>query len=214
VGYNRSAMRNIVAAVLCILLQTPGASSVSGPPQPASVKPPLRIGTQQPLLDITVLKDGHHTTWAELQGKVVIIDFWATWCAPCIASFPKLNALKAESAGKPVEFISVSYETRGQVEPVLRRFPLETSVSLDNDFRTFKSFNAWGIPSVFVFDKNGRLASVVYPEDLSEALIQTVLDGQIPNVEQEKAWSDPVGAEKYFRALRTEAVKKEQETHH
>jgi hypothetical protein len=77
-----------------------------------------------------------------------------------------------------------------------------------------KSFHASGIPSVFVFDKNGRLASVVYPEDMSEALIQTVLDGQIPKVKQEKAWGDPVGAEKYFRALRAEAVKKEQEVHH
>jgi hypothetical protein len=127
---------------------------------------------------------------------------------------PKLNALKAKSAGKPVEFISISYETRGQIEAVLRRFPLETTISMDNDFRTFKSFNAWGIPSVFVFDKDGRLASVVYPEDMSAALIQTVLDGQIPKVEQEKAWDDPVGAEKSFRALRAEAVKREQTTQH
>ena len=94
---------------------------------------------------------------------------------------------------------------------MLHRFPLETTVSLDNDFRTFKAFNAWGIPSVFVFDKKGKLAAVVYPEDMSLALIETVLDGGIPKVEQEKAWDDPVGAEASFRALREKAVKAEQQ---
>jgi hypothetical protein len=109
----------------------------------------------------------------------------------------------------PVEFFSVTYETKGQVEPVLKKFPLQTTVSLDNDFRTFKAFNAWGIPSVFVFDTKGSLAAVVYPEDLSLALIRTVLDGGIPNVEQEKAWDDPKGAEASFRAMREAAVKME-----
>jgi thiol-disulfide isomerase/thioredoxin len=161
-------------------------------------------------MDVTTLKGNHHPTWAELNGKVVVVDFWATWCGPCIASFPKLNALKSQSAGKPVEFFSVSYETRSQVEPVLRKYPLETTVALDNDFRTFKAFNAWGIPSVFVFDKKGKLAAVVYPEDVTPGLIQTVLDGKIPNVEQEKAWDDPAGAEASFRALREKAVNLEQ----
>jgi len=78
-------------------------------------------------------------------------------------------------------------------------------------FRTFKAFNAWGIPSVFVFDKRGALAAVVYPEDASPALIQTVLNGSIPAVEQEKAWDDPAGAEASFRAMREKAVKEQQQ---
>lgn len=177
-------------------------------PKP-EVKPPLRVGTHQPLLDVTTLQSGVRPTWAGLSGKLVVVDFWATWCGPCIASFPKLNQLKAEMAGKPVEFFSVSYETRGQVEPVLRKHPLNTTVVLDNDFRTFKAFDAWGIPSVFVFDKQGNLAAVVYPEDVTPALLQTVLDGGIPNVEQEKAWDDPAGAEAAFRAMREKAVEEE-----
>ncbi|MGB8260022.1 MAG: TlpA disulfide reductase family protein [Terracidiphilus sp.] len=198
--------------LLCLssLLTLPSLVAQASLPKPA-IRPPLAVGTRQPLLDVTTLRGEHPPTWSELSGRVVVVDFWATWCAPCIASFPKLNALKSQSSGKPVKFLSVTYETRRQVETVLRRFPLRTTVCLDNDFRTFKAFNAWGIPSVFVFDTKGRLAAVVYPEDMSLALIQTVLDGGIPKVEQEKAWDDPVGAEASFRALREKAVKAEQQ---
>ena len=181
------------------------------PTSNAPVKPPVPVGTFRPLLDITTLKGNQNPTWTALKGKVVVVDFWATWCAPCIASFPKFNTLKSQTSGMPVEFFSVSYETREQVEPVLRKFPLQTTVSLDNDFRTFKAFNAWGIPSVFVFDATGKLAAVVYPEDMSLALIQTVLKGGVPKVEQEKAWDDTAGAEAYFRSLRDKAVKAEQQ---
>src|SRR5580658_4257894 len=134
-------------------------ASAQTSPWKSETKPPLPVGTFQPRLDVTTLIGDHHPTWSGLSGKVVVFDFWATWCGPCIASFPGLNSLKAQSAGKPVEFLSVSYETRGQVEPVLRKHPLQTTVCLDNDFKTFKAFNSWGIPSVFVFDRKGSLAA-------------------------------------------------------
>jgi len=199
------------ARLVPIAILSVAAAIAQAPASKPQVKPPLPVGTRQPTLDITTLLGEHHPTWAELSGKAVVIDFWATWCAPCIASFPGINQIKAQSAGKPVEFFSVSYETRGQVEPVLKKHPLATQVSLDNDFRTFKSFNAWGIPGVFIFDKQGKLAAVIHPEDLSLSLIQTVLDGGIPNVEQEKAWDDPAGAEASFRAMREKAVQAEQQ---
>jgi thiol-disulfide isomerase/thioredoxin len=204
--------RTPALALLCLLaLSTTSQCKAQTALSKSATKPPLPVGAHQPLLDVTVLKGDRHPTWSELSGKVVVIGFWATWCAPCIASFPKMNALKSQTSGKPVEFLSVSYETRAQVEAVLRKFPLKTDVCLDNDFRTFKAFNSWGIPSVFVFDKKGSLAAVVYPEDMSLALIETVLGGRIPQVEQEKAWDDPAGAEASFRALREKAVQAEQQ---
>jgi thiol-disulfide isomerase/thioredoxin len=119
------------AALALLFLASPWTCSPTIAQRVASnpaVKPPLKVGTHQPLLDVTTLKGDRHPTWSELSGKVVVVDFWATWCGPCIASFPKLNELKSQSASKPVEFLSVSYETRGQVEPVLRRHPLETDM--------------------------------------------------------------------------------------
>ena len=206
-------MKRAAVFALVFLFAMPGVSPESSQtaPSKAVTKPPLLVGTRRPVLDVTTLNGGRHPSWSELNGKVVVVDFWATWCAHCLASFPKMNALKSKMSGKPVEFLSVSYETRGQVEPVIRKHPLETTVCLDNDFRTFRAFNAWGIPSVFIFDKKGTLAAVVYPEDASPILIQTVLDGRIPAVEQEKAWDDPAGAEASFRAMREKAVQQEQQ---
>jgi thiol-disulfide isomerase/thioredoxin len=169
--------------------------------------PPMKIGELQPAMDFTTLEGNEHPTWSGLKGTVVVIDFWATWCAPCLAAFPKINALTEEFSGERVVFYSVTYETPSVVGPILKSHPLETKVSLDNDFRTFKSFNAWAIPVVYVFDANGRLAAEVNAANLATSIIRTVMAGKIPNVPQQMAWNDPAGAEKYFRSLRNEGDK-------
>src|SRR5713101_5460785 len=48
------------------------------------------------------------TDWEKLKGKVVVLDFWATWCTPCVAGIPHLNQLAAEFSGQPVVFIGIA----------------------------------------------------------------------------------------------------------
>jgi thiol-disulfide isomerase/thioredoxin len=164
-------------------------------------KPPMATGTVRPAIDFTTAS-GEHPSWDRLAGKVVVLDFWATWCAPCIQDFPKLSALKQHFAERNVVFYSITYEKPGAANEVLVKHPLSTTIGFDNDFRTYKSLNAWGIPVVYIFDKSGKLAADLHPDDLNAAVIDSVLSGKKPSFIEAKAWSDPAGAETYFRSLR------------
>ena len=168
---------------------------------PADI-PPMKVGTVRPAIDFSTLKDRQHPNWETLRGKIVVIDFWATWCAPCVKDFPVLNALQAKYAGKPIVFYSVTYEKAGGIADTLSKFPLETTIGLDNDFRTYKSFNAWGIPVVYIFDGTGTLVADLHPDELNAGVIEAVLAGRKPTFVEAKQWSDPAGAETYFRSLR------------
>jgi thiol-disulfide isomerase/thioredoxin len=193
-------MRKLVLTICATLIvpQVAGAGSLSS-------KPPMALGTAKPAFRM-VTADGESPSWARLQAKVVIFDFWATWCIPCLRSFPNMNALKQHYLGKPVQFYSVTYEDAATVAPVLIEHPLITTVAYDNDFSTFRSFGAWAIPVVYVFDAHGRLAAEVNGAQLNPAVIDAPPAGQYPSVPQQMAWADPAGAEQYFRALKAKAA--------
>ena len=160
----------------------------------------LKIGDERPELNFALLDGRKGPTWHDLEGQVVVIDFWATWCAPCVASFPRLNALQAKFRGQPIRFYSITYEPAAKVSALLRDHPLRTTVGIDNDLATFKAFRAWGVPSVYIFDREGTVVSAIQAEDLTEAVVRDVLAGRIPQVKQNKGWDDPKGAEEYFRS--------------
>jgi hypothetical protein len=87
------------------------------------------------------------------------------------------------------------------IRPFLEDNSLETTIALDDDFQSFKAFMAWGIPAVYIFNPDGDLVSAIHPEVLTGSLLEAVLLDQIPEVEQSRGWSDPEGAERYFRSL-------------
>jgi thiol-disulfide isomerase/thioredoxin len=163
----------------------------------------LTAGTSRPEMDFRLLDapSAPPLDWSNLEGGITVLDFWATWCAPCVAAFPKFNELEKNFADQPVRFISITYETPEMILPFLAKHRLETQVALDNDFATFRSFKAWGIPAVYIFDRQGELLSVVHPEDLNRELIAGAIAGKVPEVSQSRGWEDPAGAEEYFRSL-------------
>ena len=161
----------------------------------------LKVGDRPPALDFTVYKSEKHIDWQSLKDRVAVLEFWATWCPPCIENIPHMNELVQKFSDKPVTFISVTYETEAMVQPFLQKHPINSIVGLDNDFAMFRNFKAWGIPMAVIVNKKGRIVSVLHPSNLNATVLDEALAGKIPHVEPATPWPDPKGAEQYFRSL-------------
>ena len=106
-----------------------------------------------------------------------MLDFWATWCAPCVASIPHLNAVADSVAGRPVRFISVTDEPADVVAPFLVRRAIRGWVGLDADSSAAAAFGVTGIPQTALIGRDGRLAAIVHPTDVTVATIDSLLAG-------------------------------------
>ena len=168
----------------------------------------LPVGATAPEFSFHRLDGGKLPTLGSLRGKVVVLDFWASWCSPCIRAIPHMEELKAELANEPVQFFSVTYEPKGKALAFLAQHPMTTTVGIDDDLKTFTSYVAWGIPMLYLIDAHGKIASVVYPAKLTAATVRDVIAGKVPDVEQAPGWKDTAGAAKYFREQLNEDRKK------
>ena len=167
----------------------------------------LKAGDKAPPIHADFVLRGPESsrlTWESLRGHVVIIDFWATWCPPCIAGIPHLNALVAKYKNNDVvKFIAVDHEHPGKVLPFLKNHPIDAWNILDTSLSMFKSYTAFGIPHAVIVDRNGVVAAVLNPGDLTEEVIETVLAGKKPKVPPlpPQAYFNPETAAGYFRSV-------------
>lgn len=172
-------------------------------------KPSLpKIGTERPELSLRLLSGGPDPTWQNLEGQVVVMDFWATWCAPCIDSIPHMNELHTKFEKEKVKFFSITYEPAQYVREFLKAHSMAAEVAIDDSLNTFKTFRAWGIPVIFIFDTKGKLVATVHPSDLTPEALYAALRGEVPKVKPASPWHDPAGAESYFRKLQLELKEK------
>lgn len=97
---------------------------------------------------------------SDLKGKVVYIDFWASWCVPCRKSFPWLNKMTAHYQSKDFKLISVNLdENRQDADKFLKQYPAKFSVTYDPAAKIAESYNVIGMPSSYLIDKNGNIAA-------------------------------------------------------
>jgi thiol-disulfide isomerase/thioredoxin len=159
----------------------------------------LTVGQPAPPLAFTTLygaPEGTKTDWPSLHGKVVVLEFWATWCAPCIAEIPHLNALAESLASSNVQFISIDDEDPALIKTFLAKKPITGWVGLvDGKSKLFETYGAQLRPTTVIIDTEGRVAAtlsadligkdqlaalaagkpVVFPEDKEAAVRDRIL---------------------------------------
>lgn len=120
--------------------------------------------------------DGKPRSQAELAGKVVVVDFWATWCAACKETVPKLAELqeKYRDQGLAVVGISVDKGSSDKVRKAARKLGINYLVLHDKDNTLGGAFGFSGIPSLYVFDRSGSLLDALpgYDADQEGALAE------------------------------------------
>jgi thiol-disulfide isomerase/thioredoxin len=104
--------------------------------------------------------DGSAVTLGAFKGKVVLVNFWATWCAPCLREMPALDRLQAALGGDRFQVVTISVDRQGKpvVEPFLKRLGVgHLPAYLDSQSALLHAFGARGLPTSYLIDADGTL---------------------------------------------------------
>lgn len=122
-------------------------------------------GAESPLVDKPApdftldLLDGKKFHLADAKGKIVMLDFWATWCGPCIQAMPQVETVAGEFEKDGVTLIAVNLqEAPEQIKPMLERHKLKVAVALDREGIVADKYKAIAIPQTVIIDREGKVA--------------------------------------------------------
>jgi len=150
------------AMAAALLLGAPAARAIEGKPAPDVVLPDAKGATVR---------------LSAFKGQVVLVDFWASWCPPCRASFPALDALSHEYETKGVVVLAINVdEKRHDADLFLNAYPHTMTVLFDPKGQSPLAFGVRGMPSSFVIDRAGniRFTHMGYTANVAEQYRQEI----------------------------------------
>jgi thiol-disulfide isomerase/thioredoxin len=141
-----------------------------------------KAGTPAPPIQFERLlqaPSGAKASLAELHGKVVVLEFWATWCAPCVAEIPVLNQLQAATDPSKVVFLAVDDQDAAKVQPFLKTHPMAGWIGIDTQGKTFRAYGVDARPATIIIGPDGRVASSsVRPEQIHAEQLTMLAEGR------------------------------------
>lgn len=106
----------------------------------------------------TDLASGEPVDLADYRGKVLYVDFWASWCVPCRKTFPFMNALHDELAAEGLHILAVSVDMAPEdAQAFLEQFPADFQVAIDPTPACPTAFEVLGVPSSFILGRDGTV---------------------------------------------------------
>jgi len=146
--------------VICFVLLLAGCSEQGGE------QPQAMAGSDQgqaaPDFTLTNML-GQKVTLSALQGKVVILNFWATWCPPCKEEMPSMEMLYRKYKDQGLVILAVNAEEDGKelVENFLKKNPYTFPILLDSEAEVQNLYNIFRFPETLIIDRNGNIADRV-----------------------------------------------------
>ncbi len=144
------------------------------------------VGTFAPTWrDVETVNGSFPPSIGALRGRVVLLDFWATWCAPCRIVVPKLGALQGRYGAQGLSVLGVSTEDAQDVAVYAQRTAMPYAVAVDKHAETTRSYGVLSLPTVVVIDRRGVVRDVAIGYDTGEdarldSLVRTLLAEPIP----------------------------------
>lgn len=159
-----------------ILVAVLSAFPASGPTEAVWVPKDQR--TAGPKLELSDIP-GRKQSLASLKGKVIVVNFWATWCVPCKTEMPEITHVYAAYHDRGVEFLGAAYEERSgrpKVQAFMKSYEMQFPVWLEVSEGAMKLFGVGpGVPATVILDSQHRIAARI-PGPTDEAQLRELID--------------------------------------
>ncbi|WP_213806025.1 redoxin domain-containing protein [Granulicella sp. dw_53] len=165
----RVALRGILTTLVAALL---GTASLWAYPKKGAPAPPLDT------LKLLQAPLGAKADWASLKGKVVVLEFWATWCSPCVASLPHLNQLVESLDPAKFQFLSIDDEDLKAVQTFLTKKKMSGWAGVDASGGVFTLYGVEARPTTIIVDRNGKIAAITDIESVNADDLRAVAAGK------------------------------------
>jgi thiol-disulfide isomerase/thioredoxin len=152
----------------------------------AAIAAPVANGDPAPACAAPLLDGSRVVSVADFRGKVVYLDFWASWCGPCRQSFPFMNELQRELGDKGLSILAVSVDkVADDARRFLETFPARFTTVLDSAGSCPAAYRLQGMPSSYLIDRSGAVRAIhvgFREKDRAEIRrqVQDALEGRTP----------------------------------
>ena len=117
---------------------------------------PLLFAAEAPAFQLPT--NAESVSLEKLRGKVVYLDFWASWCSPCRKSFPWMNEIQSKYKNKGLVVVAVNLDkSKDKADEFLNDFETNFTVAFDPEGKTAEDYKVMGMPSSYLIDRNGQL---------------------------------------------------------
>ncbi|MFC1870548.1 peroxiredoxin family protein [Chloroflexota bacterium] len=157
-----------------------GCATGSAPSDTSAPTEGTRIGNLAPDFQLQSLA-GHTVSLSGQRGQPVLLNFWASWCGPCVSEMPFLQEIYEQWSGRGLVLLGINIgESSDKAEQFMQSHELSFPVLLDIKTEVARKYNISGIPTTYFIDQNGVIQEVIIGAFSSKAKIEQSLSKIIP----------------------------------